>query len=225
MSDAGSDNALTRLQRLDTCAVSDALDQLGLHSAVSGIIPQTVPGRICGPVTTVRLAAGPQTGAARHLCTQAIDTSAAGTVIVVEQRTGIDAAGWGGILSNAAAHRGIAGAIIEGPGRDIDEAADLGFSVFARSTTARTARGRVHEAETGGPITVGDVSVNTGDFVIADRSAVTFIPAAEIERVLDAAEAIAAREAQMTKAVLGGEPVSTVMGSKYERMLLGSGGE
>ena len=39
--------------------------------------------------------------------------------------------------------------------------------------------------------------------------------------MLDAAEAIAAREAAMTKDVEAGQPVSQVMGASYEKMLKG----
>ncbi len=66
---------------------------------------------------------------------------------------------------------------------------------------------------------IGEVTVNPGDYVLADSSGVAFIPAAEIERVLDAAEAIAAREAAMTKDVEADQPVSQVMGASYEHML------
>ena len=58
-----------------------------------------------------------------------------------------------------------------------------------------------------------------GDYVIADRSAVIFIAAADIARVLDAAETIAAKEAVMGKALLADEPISQVMAAAYERML------
>lgn len=210
-----------RLARLDACAVSDALDQLGLPSSITGLRALSVRQRISGRVTTVRLAAGkPPAGAPpRHLCTTAIDGSHAGAVIVVEQRTGVECAGWGGILSNAARGRGIAGVIVEGLARDVDEAADIGFPVYARGATARTARGRIHEAETGGAVTVGDITVSDGDWVLADSSGAAFVPAAAIEAVLDAAEIIAAKEAAMTKAVLGGNPVSAVMGASYEHLL------
>jgi regulator of RNase E activity RraA len=55
--------------------------------------------------------------------------------------------------------------------------------------------------------------------VLADSSAVIFIAANEIGRVLDAAEAIAAKEEAMANAVRSGEAIGTVMGGNYERML------
>ena len=96
--------------------------------------------------------------ASRHLGTAAIEAAQPGDVIVVEQRTGIDAAGWGGNLSLGAKLRGVAGVIVDGPARDVDEARGYDFPVFARDHTARTARGRIVETGTNVPITVGDVA-------------------------------------------------------------------
>jgi regulator of RNase E activity RraA len=214
------DDITTRLSDVDACAVSDALDKLKLPSAVSGIHRFSTDRRISGRVVTVRLEKddGRQV-ASRHLCTTAIESAQAGDVIVIEQRTGIDAASWGGNLALGAKLRGIAGVIIDGPGRDMDEARQYDFPVFARDHTARTARGRIVETGTNVPITVGDVTVSPGDYVVADGSAVTFIPAAEIERVLAAAEAVVAKERAMVIALREGTPISQVMGRSYETML------
>jgi regulator of RNase E activity RraA len=213
---------LQRLRRLDTCALSDAADQLKMPAAVSGLVPRMPAARICGRVLTVKLAAGTaHKSASRHLCTESIEAALPGDVIVVEQRTGVDAAGWGGMLSNAARLRGISGVIVEGPARDLDEAAEIRFPIFSRSATARTARGRVYEIANGVPITVGDVAVAQHDYVVADASGVVFIPSGSIADLLEAAEKIASREAVMTKQILSGHPVGGVMGNKYELMLTG----
>ncbi len=214
-----TDALIDRLRRIDTCAVSDALDRLGLPSAVTGINPRSVRQRIAGRVRTVKLEAANGRTAKHHLCTTAIEASDAGDVIVIEQKSGIDAAGWGGILSIGAKTKGVSGVIVEGPARDIDEATELGFPVYARSVTARTARGRIIEVSTGQPVSIGEVTVAAGDYVLADGSAVTFIPATEIERVIGEAEKIAAREGLMAKAASEGKPMSQVMGADYERML------
>ena len=214
-----ADTLVDRLRRLDACALSDTIDRLKLPSAVTGITSRSVRQRIAGRVRTVKLEAANGRTAQHHLCTTAIEAAATGDVIVVEQRSGIDAAGWGGILSMGALTKGVAGVIVEGPARDIDEAIDFGFPVYARSTTARTARGRIIEVSTGEPVTVGDVTVAAGDYVLADSSGVVFVPAAEIERVVAEAEQIVAREAAMGKAAKAGNPMSQVMGANYEQML------
>jgi len=215
---------VTRLRRLDCCAVSDAIDKLratGIaSSAVTGVPQQSGTGRIAGLAVTVELGVGaPPAGSARHLGAAAIELSGPDNVIVVEQRTGVDAACWGGLLSLGAKVRGVAGLVADGPVRDIDEARSHDFPIFARSLTAHTARGRIVEIATNEPVILWDVAVNPGDYVIADNSAVIFIQATEIEVILNAAEEIAAKEAAMAKALLDGVPVSQVMGSTYENLL------
>jgi len=218
-----SDDFVTRLARLDACAVSDALDKLGLPGSTQGLMQQSTTKRIAGRVLTFRLvpkdAVPPASGSPRHLGTTAVEAARPGDIIAIEQSTGIDAGCWGGILSLAAKLRGVAGVIADGPVRDIDEARAYGLPIYCRSLTARTARGRVAEAFTNGPIVLGGVEVSPGDYVIADGSGVVFVRAADVERVLDAAEVIARREAAMTKALLAGRPVSEVMGADYEHML------
>ena len=115
--------------------------------------------------------------------------------------------------------RGVAGVVADGPVRDIDEAIAYELPVFSRSTTARTARGRVVEKGTNVPVRIGDVAVEAGDYVVADNSATIFIRAADIGVVLETAETIVAKEAAMAKAILAGTPVGQVMGGNYEHML------
>lgn len=211
---------IARLQQLDACAVSDALDSFGLKGAHSGLSRRSTRRRIAGTIQTVKLhAQAPEGGAKRHLGTAAIEASDDLTVIVVEQRTGIDCAGWGGVLANAAKHKGVRGVIMEGPARDIDEYEEIDFPVFSRYTTPHTARGRVWEEAFGIPVQVGDSIVRPGDYVIADGSGVVFIPAERIEEILLVAEKIAEKERLMTRDVLDGTPVSVVMGTNYETML------
>ncbi|MBV9744519.1 MAG: RraA family protein [Acidobacteriia bacterium] len=211
---------VTLLNRLDCCAVSDALDKLGLPGAVTGIHRLSTDRKIAGRVLTVKLgvAEGANT-ATRHLSTAAIEAAMPGEIIVVEQRTGIDAAAWGGVLSRGAKLRSVTGVICDGPARDLDESRQLDFPVFACDHTCRTARGRIVEVGTNVPITVGDVAVSPGDYVIADGSAVVFIAQRDLARVLDAAEFVARREAAMVSALEAGQRISEVMGANYEHML------
>jgi 4-hydroxy-4-methyl-2-oxoglutarate aldolase len=213
---------VARLRRLDCCSVSDARDRLKIQGVISGVPQQSGDQRIAGLVITVKLAVGSTSaGAPRHLGTAAIEAGGPDHVIAVEQRTGIEAGSWGGLLTLGAKTKGIAGVLADGPVRDIDEAREYNFPIFTRALTALTARGRVMEVGTDVPITMWGIEVTPGDYVIADRSAVIFIKAVDIDRTLDAAEAIAARESAMTKAILSGMPITQVMGGNYENMLKG----
>jgi regulator of RNase E activity RraA len=227
-----------RLARLDTCAVSDALDRLGLPGAVNGLRPMWPCPRTVGRVVTVKLKrAGrkpPSSGQsedakpinqpaashpARHLGTAAVEAAAPGDVIVVDHGGRLEAAGWGGILSLAAKVKGVAGVIVDGACRDVDESRDVGLPIYARAGTPVTARGRIVEESFNEPIRIGHVAVRPGDLVIADWSGVVFVSQDRAEEIVRAAEEIAAREAQMAEAVRAGRSVVEVMGASYESML------
>jgi regulator of RNase E activity RraA len=213
-------NFVERLKGVDSCAVSDALDRLKLSGVVTGLLQLSAPRRIAGRVLTVKLGVGePRPGKPRHVSTTAIEAAKPGDIIVVEQRSGVNAASWGGILTLGAKLRGVAGVIADGPIRDIDEARAHDFPAFGSGTTTFTARGRLVELATGEPIVIGGIEVKPGDYAIADGSGVVFISPEDIERVLATAESIFAREAAMAKALREGKPITEVMGASYEDML------
>jgi regulator of RNase E activity RraA len=214
------DEAIARLRRLDCCAVSDALDRWKLGGVVSHVPQQSGEGRIAGRAVTVKLGLGAAAlSPPRHLGTAAVEAADSDSVIVIEQRSGIEAASWGGLLTLGAKLAGVAGVVCDGPVRDIDEARERGFVIFSRNVTAKTARGRIVELGTNVPVLFETVNVAPGDYVIADRNAVVFIAAADIARVLDAAETITAKESAMADALLAGESISRVMAGNYENML------
>lgn len=201
-----------RFRRLDACAVSDALDRLGLPGAVAGITP-LVPAAamLAGPVITVRVGPRRDDRPRPHLGASAIATACPGDVIVVDHRGRLDVSAWGGILSLAAQQRGVAGVIVDGACRDIDEARALGFPLFARAAVPVTARGRIAEETCREPVAIGGVTVATGDWVVADSSGVVFVPGQRAAEVAGLAERIRAREAAMAEAVRAGQPIVEVM--------------
>jgi 4-hydroxy-4-methyl-2-oxoglutarate aldolase len=224
-----SDSDLTkRLRKLDTCAVSDAMDRLGLTGVVLGVHPLGPRRRIAGHAVTVRLDAATEQLRAeiaargehpRHLCTAAVDASGPGDVIVVANAGRSDAAGWGGTLSLGATVRGIEGVIVDGACRDIDEAFDHDFAVYGSGAVPLTARGRVTETAWNEPVEFAGLTVKPGDLVIADSSGVVFLPAERATDIVAAAEDIADREKAMAHAVRERRPMAEVMGANYERLL------
>jgi regulator of RNase E activity RraA len=214
-------DTIARLRALDTCALSDALDRHGIRGVVTGLHPLAADGPIAGRAVTVLLGP-PPTGAVgvpgRHLGTAAVDASGPDDVIVVAHQGRTDCAGWGGLLSRAAAARGIEGVVIDGAARDLAEAASAGLAVSARTPTPVTARGRAVEHTWGEPIEVAGVTVSPGDLVLADPGGVVVIPAGQAREVLATAETIAATEAAMAEAIAAGMPVSDVLGKSYEEL-------
>lgn len=208
-----------RLLKLDTPTLSDALDKLGLPGAVFGIQPMTVRRRIVGRALTVKVGAPMSHLPKRHLGAGAIMAAKGGEIIVVEHRGRTDVSAWGGLLSRGALAAGVAGVVVDGAFRDIDEAAELGLPIFGRAAVPITARGRVAEHAFNEPITVAGVAVAPGDIVMADGSGVVFVPAARAEEIVAVAEDIFAREQLMVRDIEAGKPLDQVLGANYEDML------
>jgi 4-hydroxy-4-methyl-2-oxoglutarate aldolase len=211
-------DVLSRLARLDTCVVSDALDKLGLTGVAAGVTRLSTEKKIAGQVLTVKLEAANGRVAERHLCTAAIEAAAPGNILVIEHHSRADCAGWGGLLSRASMVKGIPGVIVDGLCRDIDESRELGFTVFARGVIPTTARGRIIETDFNCAITVDSGIVHPGDWVIADGSGVVFLAPENVEAILEQAEQLVAREASLLKDIEAGIPVSKVMSRTYEHM-------
>lgn len=214
---------LERLRALDTCAVSDALDRHRVRGVLAGLRPLTRTRPAAGRAVPVLLGQ-PEPGGtppARHLGTGAVDASGPDDVIVVAHGGRIDCAGWGGLLSRAAARRGIAGVVVDGAARDVTDADEAALALYARAPTPVSARGRVVELAWGQSVTIAGVDVAPGDLLLADANGVVVVPAAHAERVLATAETIAATEAAMADAIAAGKPVSEVMGKSYEELTHG----
>jgi 4-hydroxy-4-methyl-2-oxoglutarate aldolase len=215
-----ADEAIERLAKIDTCAVSDALDRLGLPGAVLGIGPLWTCPRVAGRCITVKIKPAGLETSKQHLCTSAIAAASPADVIVVDNGGRIDVAAWGGLLSLAAKVKQVRGVIVDGACRDIDESRELAFPVYGRAAVQVTARGRIMQQSFNEEIQFAGVQVHPGDLVIADGSGAVFIPRARKVDVIAQAEALARREAAMADAIRQGRSVLEVMESMgYESML------
>jgi 4-hydroxy-4-methyl-2-oxoglutarate aldolase len=209
-----------RLLKLDTCAVSDGMDRLGLMGATYGIRPMWPCPKIVGRAVTMKIKPVGLDKAKHHLGTLPIDAAQSGDVIVIDNGGRPDTSCWGGLLALAAKTKGISGVVIDGACRDIDESRDVGFPVYARGAVPMTARGRVMQETYNQEIEFAGVQVHPGDLVIADGSGVVIIPRSKEEEIVRAAEAVAATEARMAEGIRQGMSVLEVLEKLgYEQML------
>jgi regulator of RNase E activity RraA len=203
---------LERLRALDACAVSDALDTLGLPGAVTGIRPLWPVDRVvAGRARTIQAAPRDPDSPGQHIASALIAIADPGDIAVIANGGREDVSCFGGILAVAALQRGMAGVVIDGACRDIAESDELGLPMFGRAVVPVSARGRIVQVSMDEPVEFAGVTVGSGDYVVADRSGVVFVPAAEYERVVELAERIVARERAMIEAVQAGESVLDVM--------------
>ena len=211
---------LERLAKLDTCTVSDALDSLGLKGATWGVRPQWPCPRIAGRAVTMKIKPVGLQQPAQHLGSAAIESAKAGDIIVIDNGGRLEFSTWGGLLSLSARLKGIAGVVIDGACRDIDEARELEFPVYARGVVPMTARGRVMQESFNREVQFAGVQVYPGDLVIADGSGVVIVPSEKEQEVVTAAEAVLQKEAEMAAGIrkgLSGLEMLEKLG--YEQML------
>lgn len=202
---------LAQFTALDTATVSDALDNLGLPPGQGGIRPMWGTPKVAGFARTVALE--PLTGehGGAHVLTTTIADSGPADVIVVAVGGRTDVSSWGGIVSVGAAVRGVRGVLTDGACRDVGQARELGFPVYARAQVPVTARGRLRERSSGEPVVVGGVTVTPGDVVLADEGGVVFVPRERAADVLEAARAVAEREAAIEAEVRAGVSLPRAM--------------
>jgi 4-hydroxy-4-methyl-2-oxoglutarate aldolase len=214
------ESIVERLLKLDTCAVSDGMDRLGLTGATYGVRPMWPCPKIVGRAVTMKIKPVGLDKPKQHLGTLPIDAAQPGDVIMIDNGGRPDTSCWGGLLALAAKTKGISGVVIDGACRDIDESRDVGFPVYARGAVPMTARGRVMQEAYNQEIEFAGVQVHPGDLVIADGSGVVIIPRSKEEEIVREAEAVAATEARMAEGIRQGMSVLEVLEKLgYEQML------
>lgn len=191
---------------LSSAEVSDALDYFGLPGSAVGVRPVAGPRKLFGPAFTVRF--GPVDTARPGTVGDYLDEMPAGSVAVLDNAGRQDCTVWGGIMSQLAAHRAIAGTVVYGVCRDTQEADAAGYPLFALGRFMRTGKDRVQVEAVGGAVSVAGVRVSPGDIVVADQDGVVFVPAGRAAEVFERALIMQAVEARIVAAALDGMPLA-----------------
>jgi len=179
-----------RATGFETISPTTLADVLGHEQVMDiGIRPlwSSMP-RVAGPAFTVRCPPGDNL-----MLHAAIYRAAPGSIIVVEAGD-VDYAVAGGNVCAVAQRRGIAAFVVDGVIRDVREAREMAFPVFARGVIpipgAKTAVVPLNV-----PVRCGGVEVDAGDVVVADEEGIVVVPSARLDQVLQTANAKVAKEA------------------------------
>lgn len=211
---------IERLLKLDSCAVSDALDSLNLKGATWGVRPQWQCPKIAGRAVTMKIKPAGLQQPTQHLGTAPIEAAQPGDIIVIDNGGKLEFSCWGGLLALSAKLKGVSGVVIDGASRDIDEARELEFPVYARGVVPMTARNRVVQESYNQEIQFAGVQCRPGDLVLADGSGIIIIPKEKEEEAVTAAEAIYAKEQEMAAGIRKGySGLEMLEKLGYEQML------
>jgi len=210
------------LRRAGAIAIStfaNALDDFDLADRILPTIKVVSPGmRFAGPAMTVRqsIDLGATYASADFRVGAMIDAAGRGEVVVVDMG-GANVSTWGGMASLAAKTKGIAGLLVDGGVRDLEEMIEFDFPVFARHMTPLTGRTRLKIEAIGEPVTVDGVAVATGDIIVADGTGVVVLPADRAAEIVTAAEKFDADDKAAMEDLRAGLSFTEAM-AKYTRI-------
>lgn len=199
-----------RLAALYPAVVADCLDRLGHRDQVLDphIRPLYPAARVAGIAFTVQCVTidGVPENSDDHYKgeLQAVDALRDGDVMVVSTCNG---SYWGELLATAARYRGARGIVADAYARDTIALIDMEFPTFVAGISAYDSLGRIDVSALNVPITCGGVSIDAGDFVLADHDGVVIVPRAAAEDAIRAAEEKVAGENMVREKLAGGMPV------------------
>jgi 4-hydroxy-4-methyl-2-oxoglutarate aldolase len=193
--------------------VAAALRALGAATVgESGVKPAWPGARLSAPALPVRCTPGDNL--AIHV---AITRASAGSALVVAVGDERELGYWGEVLTTAAEARGLAGLVIDGCVRDVAALAEHRLPVFASGIALRgTTKERA--GTIGQVVSVGEVEVGEGDWVVGDADGVTVVPADTLADVLAAAQSRAERERGLFAALRDGATTVELLGLDPSRL-------
>ena len=197
----------TRLLKIGAGPISDALGKTGAMSHT--IRPHSSVARLAGPAFTVRVHT-----ADILMVGKALSECPRGSVLVIDGHAESNTALWGGLTTEAALIKGLAGVVIDGAIRDSAEIARSRLPVYARAIVA-SAGGAEYRGELQIPVQCGGVVVNPGDWMVGDNDGVVVIPAARLDEAIHIAGRIVEAEKRIAKAIRAGQDLGHILQFDY----------
>ncbi len=189
------------LSKVSVANVSDAMHRGRVLTGYKVSIPGV---KIFGRALTVRTYPGDW---AKPV--EAIDYATEGTVIVIDAG-GEDIAVWGELASHSAKNKGVAGVIIYGAARDLDDIRKINFPVFAKYFCARAGEPKGF-GEINVPIEIEGIKIKPGDYIIAEEEGIAVIPQENAQEIINRALDVKEREDRVREEIKRGSTLSQVM--------------
>lgn len=213
------EQVLAILESAYSGAVYDAMRELGLDD---GILPNDIQPvdpniPLVGKVWTCSggIVEGISQDDSLLSWTGMLSAAPSGSVVVCQPNDST-IAHMGELSAETLKFRGIKGYIVDGGNRDTDFILKLGFPVFCRYLTPSDIVERWMVQTMGEPITIGDVDIKTGDYIVADRDGAVVIPASAASDVANQVDEVMNTENELRDMILRGmDPQEAYL--KYRR--------
>lgn len=196
---------IAKLERVETATVGHVLHSQFADIELRAVLPET---RVAGTAVTLRIP-----GADSTLLHHLMGMVRPGDFLVIDRCGDRHHACWGGVITNAAKLGGVVGAVIDGPATDFNEVRRVGMPLWCRGPSPITTKLLGLEGMLNGPVSVGGVTVEAGDAVLADESGVLFLKPWQIEEVADRAIEMQEREIGLLARLEKGERLPDISGA------------
>ncbi len=189
------------LKRVSTPNISDAMHRKGAMKNIHSIC---LGAKMAGKAVTVQTFEGDWAKTV-----EAIDAAKKGDVIVIYNGSP-HVAPWGELATLSCINKGIAGVVIEGAVRDVDDIRKLNFPVFATSIVPNAGEPKGF-GEINAEIQCGGQSVKPGDFIVGDDNGVVVIPKERAYEIARRAVEVEKNERRIREEIKRGKTLSEVL--------------
>ena len=188
------------LEMVSVANLSDALHRGGVLQGIRPLFPGI---RMIGQAVTVRTYPGDW---AKPV--QAIDVAQPGEIVVIDAG-GAGPALWGELATHSAVQRNLGGVVIDGALRDSPEILAMKFPAFSRLVMPNAGEPKGF-GEIGVPVTVGNMRVEPGDWLLGDDDGVVVLPKAIAVEYANRSMDVLERENRIREEIKEGSTLSKV---------------
>jgi 4-hydroxy-4-methyl-2-oxoglutarate aldolase len=185
------------LAQLGVATVHEAAGRTGI---IDMPLTQVVAGsRVAGPARIALCGHGDNT-----MVHALVAHANPGDVLVLTSGEPAPVALVGELLATQAKAQGVAGILVDGAVRDLDELAAIGLPIWTRFVRAQGAtKGVVGKLDV--PVVIGGTEIRPGDLVVMDCDGAMALPSGQVDEVLPLALERAERERVMRQRYASGE--------------------
>jgi len=196
--------------KVSTPNISDAMHRKG---AMHRIRPIRSGFHMVGKALTVKTIDGDW---AKPI--EAIDKAEPGDVLVIDAGSG-NTAVWGELATWSAKMKGLAGVVVDGAVRDLDDLLKMDFPVFCRNISSNAGEPKGF-GEIGVEIKCGGQTVRTGDWIVGDDSGVVVIPQEIAQEIANRALDVKEHEDRIREEIKRGSSLGKILNvKKWERVI------
>ncbi len=188
------------LEMVSSANLSDALHRGGVLQGIRPLFPGI---RMIGQAVTVRTYPGDW---AKPV--QAIDVAQPGEIVVIDAG-GAGPALWGELATHSAVQRNLGGVVIDGALRDSPEIMAMKFPAFSRLVMPNAGEPKGF-GEIGVPVTVGNMRIQPGDWLLGDDDGVVVLPKAIAVEYANRSMDVLERENRIREEIKEGSTLSKV---------------